>query len=218
MIESDSELLLRPFRCLVTMPAIATAPEGVRAVLDNYDLHIIEASINVELYFQKQEAGEYYDMHLDYVDSHQVRLSSDKFNCLINVESLNPQPLQLILDMFINIFACQGIVGFDYANLVEVLKNAETATLFDLGSPDKVAAHLSMSDTVLLSALHRADLTGYYLLLGSDDLSLAQWSDSAIEIESHIQNSDVINLATLLNHQQMLSREMAGLLLVFQVS
>lgn len=218
MIESDSELLLRPFRCLVTMPAIATAPKGVRAVLDNYDLHIVEGSTNVELYFQKQNTDKYYDMHLDYVDSHQLQLTSDKFDCLICVESQNPQPLQLILDMFINIFACQGIVGFDYADLVAVLKNAKTATLFDLQSPDDVVSHLSISDSILLPTLHRSDLTGYYLLLGSHDLSLVQWSESALAIESHIQSSDVINVATLLNHQQMLSREMAGLLLVFQDS
>lgn len=216
MFNSDSELLLRPLRCLVTMPVIASTEYDVRSVLDYYDLHIIEGSNNVELYFQKQDADEYYDMHLDYVDSNQLRLSSDRFNCLINVESLNPQPLQLILDMFINIFACQGIVGFDYADLVAVLKNAKMATLFDLQSPDDVVSHLSISDSILLPKLHRADLTGYYLLLGSHDLSLVQWSESALAIESHIQNSDVINVATLLNHQQMLSREMAGLLLVFQ--
>jgi len=215
MIESMSEPLIRPLRCLLTIAAIATAEEDVRSVLSQYELHIVEGSNSVELYFQKQDADTYYDLHLDYIDSHQLRLTSDKFDCLINIENQNPKPLQLILDMFINIFACQGTVGFDYADLVAVLKDAKEAALFDLQSPDDIATHLSMSDSMLLPTLKRDDLTGYYLLLGSHDLSLVKWSESALEIESHIQNSDVINVATLLNHQQMLSRKMAGLLLVF---
>lgn len=211
-MESTSELYLEPLKCLFVVPEFEK--KNVRFLLSNYDLHQISDSRSVEIYINKSESLIDYDLCLEYLDIKKLRLFSDKFDCLISIESSNCTPLQLAFDMFINIFACQGPVGFDFSDLVAVLEGAKAGRLFDLKSPNDIVMHLNQSYNQLLDALSCDGLSGSYLLMGSNNLLLEQWSELAIEIESKIKNSNVIKVATVLNHDSMINREMAAILLV----
>lgn len=211
-MESISEMFVEPLRCLLSVPEVEK--KDVQFFLSNYDLHQVSDRNIVELYFNKSETLIDYDFCIEYLDINKLRIFSNKFDCLINIESKNCSPLQLVFDMFINIFACQGPVGFDFSDLAAVLEGAKEGRLFDLQSPNEIAMHLYQGDYKLLSALSCDGLNGSYLLMGSNDLLLEQWAELALVIESRIKNEDAIKVATVLNHDRMANREMAAILLV----